>query len=196
MSTPLRRAVKLLPIVALPLAEIYVIGLVGSEIGALDTFLLILAGIALGSLVIRYEGRRVLTRLRELSERAQREGQTDPAALEAHAKAATRAAADAGVVILGGVLLIIPGFITDALGLLCVLPFTRPLVRKLIGTVVAAKVASSTRLGGMVQDVRIHRPDGKIVPGEVIDPDVIKGEVIDPDARRDDDPPQPPGQLP
>ncbi|GCD98173.1 FxsA family protein [Embleya hyalina] len=182
MSTPLRRAVKLLPIVALPLAEIYVITLVGGAIGAGETFLLILAGIAVGSLVIRYEGRRVLNRLRALGERAQREGGSDPAVIAAQGKEATKAAADAGVVILGGVLLIIPGFISDALGLLCVLPFTRPLVRRLIGTVVAAKVAGSTRLSGMTREARIHRPDGKI----------IQGEVIDPDPRRDDEPPPPP----
>ncbi|WP_406299604.1 FxsA family protein [Embleya sp. NBC_00888] len=186
MSTPLRRAATLLPFVALPLAEIYVIGLVGSEIGAGRTFLLILAGVALGSLVIRYEGRRVLTRLRELGEQAQRESQSDPTVLAAQGKEATKAAADAGVVILGGILLIIPGFITDALGLLCVLPFTRPLIRRLIGTVVAAKVANSPRFSGAVRDARIHRPDGKIV----------RGEVIDPDERRDDDPPAPPRELP
>ncbi|WP_406279370.1 FxsA family protein [Embleya sp. NBC_00896] len=186
MNTPLRRTVKLLPIVALPLAEIYVISLVGSAIGAGKTFLLILAGFVLGGLVIRYEGRRVLNRLRAIGERAQREGQGDPAAVAAQAQEATRAAADAGVVILGGILLMIPGFISDALGLLCVLPFTRPLIRRLIGTVVAAKVAASPKLGGMVQDIRIHRPDGKIV----------RGEVIDPDERRDDDPPPPPRQLP
>ncbi|MET7297719.1 FxsA family protein [Embleya sp. NPDC005575] len=187
MSTPLRRAAKLLPIIALPLAEIYVISRVGVAIGAGRTFLLILAGVALGALVIRYEGRRVLTRLRALGEQAQREGQSDPTALAAQGKEVTNAAADAGVVILGGILLIIPGFITDVLGLLCVLPFTRPLIRRLIGTVVAAKVANSPRFSGVVQEARIHRPDGKIVRGEVIDPQ---------DVRRDDDPPQPPRELP
>jgi UPF0716 protein FxsA len=189
VSTPLRRAAKLLPIVALPLAEIYVIARVGSAIGAGNTFLLILAGIVLGALVIRYEGRRVLTRLRALGEQAQREGQADPTALAAQGKEAGKAAADAGVVILGGILLIIPGFVSDVLGLLCVLPFTRPLIRRLIGTVVAAKIANGTRFGGVVQQARIHRPDGKVVQGEVLDPDAPTTP------RRDDDPP-PPRLLP
>jgi UPF0716 protein FxsA len=188
VNTPLRRAIKLFPIVALPLVEIYVISRVGSAIGAGNTFLLILAGIVAGALVIRYEGRRVLTRLRTLGEQAQRGGQPDPAAMAAQGAEAGKAAADAGVVILGGILLIIPGFVTDALGLLCVLPFTRPLIRRLIGTFVAAKIAGNARLGGVVQDIRIHRPDGKIVQGEVIDPE-------HPGPRRDDDPP-PPRLLP
>jgi len=185
VNPALRRTIRLLPIVALPLIEIFVISRVGSAIGAANTFLLLLAGVVVGALVIRYEGRRVLTRLRVLGEAAQREGQADPTVLAAQGKEATRAAADAGVVVLGGILFIVPGFVTDVLGLLCVLPFTRPLVRRLIGTVVAAKIANSTRLGGAVREARIHRPDGKIVQGEVIDPDPGRTP------RRDDDDPPP-----
>ncbi|MGR7001994.1 FxsA family protein [Yinghuangia aomiensis] len=100
-----------------------------------------------------------------------------------------RAAADAGLVVLGGILLIIPGFISDVAGLLCLLPFTRPLVRKLIGGAVGSQVARRTRFGAAMgqarqaqEQMRMHRPDGKVVSGEV-----VHGDVVDPDGtpRRD-----------
>lgn len=76
--------------------------------------------------------------------------------------------ADAALVMLGGVLLIMPGFLTDVVGLLLLLPFTRPLVRSAIGWWAGRAIqrATPTHPGGS---------DG-----------VIKGEVI-----TDDDSPGP-----
>lgn len=77
-------------------------------------------------------------------------------------------AADAALVMLGGVLLIMPGFLTDVLGLLLLLPFTRPLVRSTIGWWAGRAIQRST-LGG-------PGPDGT---------DVIKGEVVTDDPSPD-----------
>ncbi|MCF2532227.1 FxsA family protein [Yinghuangia soli] len=171
----MRRAAILLPLVAVPILEIYLISRVGTAIGAGNTVLLLLAGVIAGALVIRYEGRRALRRLQNaMTENA---GPHDTVAA-VPGPATNRAAADAGLAIAGGVLLIIPGFISDALGLLCILPFTRPLVRRLIGGAVGSQVAKRTRFGAAVgearrmQDqMRMHQPDGKVVQGEVITPD-------------------------
>ncbi|HSA48773.1 MAG TPA: FxsA family protein [Yinghuangia sp.] len=174
----MRRAAILLPLVALPILEIYLISRVGTAIGAGSTVLLLLAGVIAGALAIKYEGRRALNRL-SAAVTANADSH-NPLAAAIPTPAANRAAADAGLVILGGILLIIPGFITDALGLLCLLPFTRPLVRMAIGGAVGSQLARRTRFGAAMgharetQDrMRMRRPDGKVVPGEVIEGDVV-----------------------
>lgn len=174
----MRRAAILLPLVALPILEIYVISRVGSAIGAGNTVLLLLAGVIAGALAIKYAGRRALNRLSAAAgENAANADPRNPASVLPNA-ATGRAAADAGLVILGGILLIIPGFISDALGLLCLLPFTRPLVRLAIGGAVGSQLARRTRFGAAVgqarqvrDQMRMRTPDGKVVPGEVIPDD-------------------------
>ena len=71
---------------------------------------------------------------------------------------------------LGGLLLMVPGLASDALGLLCLFPPTAALLRR-GGT----RLAGRGQLGETFQQahtaqeqVRIHRPDGRIVSGEVI----------------------------
>ncbi|MDI2129180.1 FxsA family protein [Yinghuangia seranimata] len=177
----MRRAAVLIPLVAFPIAEIYLMSRVSTAIGVGNTVLLLLAGVIAGALAIRYEGRRALLKLRASTEAAmQAAGYPASGAGPAPVPGGTpadpgRAAADAGLVVLGGVLLMIPGFISDVLGLLCVLPFTRPLVRRLIGGTVAGQVVRRTKVGGAAwqvrEQVRMHAQDGKVVQGEVIDPD-------------------------
>lgn len=171
----MRRAAILLPVVALPVLEIYVISRVGSAIGAGNTVLLLLAGVIAGALAIKYLGRRALNRL---TKAATADAEPHSTLAPVPTPETNRAAADAGLVILGGVLLMIPGFISDALGLLCLLPFTRPLIRRTIGGAVGSQLSRRTRFGAAVgqartmQDqMRMHAPDGKVVQGEVIDPD-------------------------
>jgi UPF0716 family protein affecting phage T7 exclusion len=106
--------VALLAFLLVPIVEIYVILQVGHLIGAWPTVALLVAESVLGAWIVRREGRRawrvLTTTLREggLPERE---------------------LADAALVLVGGVLLLTPGFVTDVFGFLFVLPFTRPLVR-------------------------------------------------------------------
>ena len=74
--------------------------------------------------------------------------------------------ADAALVLVGGVLLMVPGFITDIFGLFFLLPFTRPLARRLLGYVVARRVAA---MGVDVAVIRAQTDRTNIVPGEVVD---------------------------
>jgi UPF0716 protein FxsA len=102
-------------LVALPILEIYVIVQVGQVIGAAPTILLLLAGSLFGAWLIRASGRRAWAAMREAS---------------ATGHMPDREISDAGLVLVGGILLFIPGFVTDVVGLMFVLPFLRPLTRR------------------------------------------------------------------
>ena len=74
--------------------------------------------------------------------------------------------ADGALILVGGTLMLAPGFITDAFGILLILPFTRPVFRRQL----AATVARLLVVGGL--DLR--RPG----PGPAAGP-VVRGEVVD-----------------
>jgi UPF0716 protein FxsA len=119
---------------ALPLAEIAGFVLVGSEIGALNTIGLVLASTVIGSLLIRHQGLGVMARAR-----AEMDAGRDPSRQIAHGAMAVFAA----------VLLIVPGFITSALGLLFLLPPVRDLAwRYLSKRIVVATDFSRAGFGG------------------------------------------------
>lgn len=100
--------------IVLPLAELYVILKVGDAIGAVWTILLLAADSLLGSLLLRSQGRSVWRRFNT----ALTEG-----------KMPHREVMDGVLVIFGAAFLITPGFITDIIGLLLLVPPTRALVR-------------------------------------------------------------------
>ena len=106
-----------LAFIVLPLVEIYVIVQVGSAIGALNTIgLLVLFSIG-GAWLAKQQGFWVLRRIRE---------QLDAGRMP------TNEVIDAGLVLLGAILLIFPGFVTDAFGLLLLFPPPRALARTLV----------------------------------------------------------------
>ena len=135
--------------VGVPIVEIWLILQVGHAIGGLNTVLLLIADSIIGSWLVRREGMKAWSRLRE--------------AINA-GRMPTKELVDGALVVVGGALLITPGFLSDALGLLCVLPFTRPGVRSLLMRRAATR---ATRHGGVrVVDVKDH-PEGK-PPGDLL----------------------------
>jgi UPF0716 protein FxsA len=142
--------------VVVPLVEIFVLIQVGQVIGAWWTIALLIADSLLGSWLIRREGRRAWLALTT----ALQSGQM-PA----------RELADGALILIGGTLMLTPGFVTDAVGLLIILPFTRPVARRLLTRVVTRHllVAGVAGFPG-----NTHRPgpgpDGSVVQGEVVDP--------------------------
>jgi UPF0716 protein FxsA len=88
---------------------------VGQEIGVLWTVAILIADAILGSILMRAQGRAAWRRFNE----AMHVGRV-PA----------REVLDGGLVMFGGLLLLTPGFITDVLGLVLLVPPTRALVRK------------------------------------------------------------------
>jgi UPF0716 protein FxsA len=111
----------LLPLVLLfivaPIAELAVIIQVGQEIGVLWTVAILVADSILGAVLLRSQGRAAWRRFNE----AVRTGRV-PA----------REVADGALLIFGGALLLTPGFLTDILGLVLLIPPTRALVRAVL----------------------------------------------------------------
>lgn len=94
-------------LVLLPLAEIYVMIKVGGLIGAIPTIALIVFTAVLGSLLMRYQGLSTLARVRSCMERGE---------------APAGPLLEGLVLLIGGLLLLLPGFITDVIGLLALIP--------------------------------------------------------------------------
>lgn len=97
-------------ILALPLLEIAGFVVVGQAIGALATVGLVVASTVAGSLLLRHQGLGVMARVR-----AETEAGRDPSRQLAHG----------AMIVLAAVLLIVPGFLTDILALLLLLPPVR-----------------------------------------------------------------------
>jgi UPF0716 protein FxsA len=131
--------------VALPILEIYVIIQVGQEIGALWTVLLLIFESVLGAWIVKREGARAWRALNESLNTGRMPG---------------RELADAALILIGGTLLLTPGFVTDFFGFFAVLPFTRPIARKLLGWALARRIVTS---GGFARTRRgvhqIYRDD-------------------------------------
>jgi UPF0716 protein FxsA len=104
----------LLLLVGAPLLELYVLIEVGSEIGALPTILLSIFTAILGAALVRLQGVSVLLRVQQTLARG------EAPALEM---------LEGAVLMMAGVMLLFPGFITDAIGFLMLIP---PLRRRLI----------------------------------------------------------------
>lgn len=111
---------------ALPVLEILLIIRVGHWIGAGPTFLLLVAGVVLGALLIQREGRRSLQQMTA----ALRSGRPSGGGL-----------ANSGWVVMGGILLIVPGFITDVVGILLIVPFTRRILGTIFGRFLPRKAS-------------------------------------------------------
>jgi UPF0716 protein FxsA len=103
--------------IVVPIAEIYVIIKVGELIGPLPTLLLLLADALLGSWLLKHEGRGAWRRFNE--------------ALAAR-RFPGREVIDGALIIVGGTLLLTPGFITDIFGAFLLLPPTRAITRRLL----------------------------------------------------------------
>lgn len=134
--------------IGVPLIEIFVLIQVGQIIGPWWTILLLILDSLLGTWLIRREGGKAWRALRE--------------ALES-GRMPARELADGALILIGGTLMLTPGFVTDAVGILLILPFTRPVARRLLTQVVSRRLVPgyTTRPG--------PGPDGPVVRGEVVD---------------------------
>jgi UPF0716 protein FxsA len=151
-----------LALLLVPIAEIYVIVQVGQAIGAGPTILLLIADSVFGAWLVRHEGRRAWANLT----RTLQSGQMP-----------TKELADGGLLLVGGTLLMTPGFLSDILGYFMVLPFTRPLARRLVISWLTNRVQVIGPPPGFNPNApRPPRPGpeaggGRVVSGEVVDDD-------------------------
>ena len=93
----------------------------------------------------------------------------------------SRQLADAALVLVGGTLLLAPGFLTDIVGFFFILPFTRPIARTLLEAVVAKRLLGWGLRRPAARAVRWARsaPVGRR-PVQRRPPDIIEGEVLEP----------------
>ena len=59
-----------------------------------------------------------------------------------------REIADGALILIGGTLMLSPGFVLDVAGILLILPFTRPVARRLLTTVVERRLVAAPAFGG------------------------------------------------
>jgi UPF0716 protein FxsA len=162
--------------VVVPLVEIYVIIQIGQVIGPLWTILLLIADGIFGAWLVKREGARAWQALRM----ALQEGRM-PA----------RELADGMLILVGGTLILTPGFVLDVVGLLCLLPLTRPVGRRILSGVVSRKLVGVSFMtgpgnsaGGPAQYRASYgspdpsRPDQGTRPGGRDDA-VVEGEVVE-----------------
>jgi UPF0716 protein FxsA len=149
--------------ILVPLLEIYVIIQIGQVIGAWWTILLLIADSILGSWLIKREGGRAWQALRTALEQG---------------RMPHRELADGMLILVGGTLMLTPGFISDFFGILCILPVTRPIGRRFLARVISRRLVGvsyppgySTGGPGSAGPGTARRPgpDDGVVQGEVVD---------------------------
>ena len=132
--TSLPSMIVVLVLVLWAALELFVAIKVADAIGVLATVVLLLLSWPLGSWALRSQGRAAWRRL--------------GAAVSA-GRSPGREVLDGALVLLGGVLLIVPGFISDVLGVLALLPPTRALMRRgLARNLQSRVVVTATRFAG------------------------------------------------
>ena len=159
-----------LALLVVPIVEIFVIIQVGQVIGGWPTVALLIAESALGAWLVKREGRRAWNALQTSLQTGKLPG---------------RELTDGALVLIGGTLLLTPGFVTDVVGFFLILPPTRPLARRALGWFLARRAVRvvSRRTGGAAGAWYpggaggLGGPGGRVVPGEVVreDPDAADG---------------------
>jgi UPF0716 protein FxsA len=132
--------------IVVPLVELYVIIEVGRAIGVLPTIGLLFLDSVLGAMLLRSQGRAVWRRFNL----ALNEGRV-PA----------RETFDGAMVIVGGTLLLTPGFVTDLVGLLLLLPPTRAAIRRFLSGIAKRRTLAGRAVFwgfGRYEDGRAARP--------------------------------------
>jgi len=127
------RVLLVLLFIVVPIVELFVIIQVGEAIGVLPTIALLIADSIIGSMLMRSQGRAAWRRFNTAL---------------AEARVPHREVLDGALVIFGGALLLTPGFLSDILGLLLLLPPTRAVVRGVIARRFLPRVIASG-LGGI-----------------------------------------------
>ena len=130
--------------IVVPIAELYVIFKVGDLIGILPTLAILVADSLLGSMLLRSQGRAVWRRFNE----TMRAGQIPH-----------RELVDGVLVIFGGAFLLTPGFLTDVVGVVLLVPPTRALVRRWLARRLGRRVAVGVVDGTATER---HDPPGRL----------------------------------
>ncbi|MEV6160686.1 FxsA family membrane protein [Streptomyces sp. NPDC052052] len=181
-ATERSRARTLIPlaVAAWAVLEIWLLTVVAHAAGGFTVLLLLVAGVVCGAAVMKRAGRRAF---RSLTDTVQQASGRQPG--DAADRAGQPGGKGNGFLMLAGLLLMIPGILSDVAGLLLLVPPVRSMLGRYTQRSLGRRMraASPGSLSDAFQQARIHRPDGKIVQGEV-----IRQDGTQPDPRRDEGP--------
>jgi UPF0716 protein FxsA len=151
--------------------EIWLLTVVASAAGGWTVFLILVAGFLLGSAAVKRAGRRAFGALTETLQQQQGGGGTA-------APGAGRSEGN-GFLMLGGLLLMVPGMVSDAAGLVLLVPPVQKALGRRTERAFERKIreAGAGSFGDAFQQARIHRPDSKVVQGEVIRDETGSGDA-------------------
>jgi UPF0716 protein FxsA len=169
-------------LVIIPIVELAVLISVGHVIGVWPTVLLVLATSVLGGWLLRHEGGRSWRAFRDDLQAGRPPG---------------NAATDGLVVLVGGMLMLIPGFVSDVAGLVLIFPPTRRLARVGVLRVLIPRLGPTTvssLFGARTVRARTGAPQapgswsgttapGQQTPGagqgETIEGEIVDGDIVD-----------------
>jgi UPF0716 protein FxsA len=154
--------VLVLVFIVVPIVELFVLIQIGQAIGILPTIALLILDSVLGAMLMRSQGRAAWMRFnRALAER----------------RVPGREVIDGALVIFGGVLLLTPGFLSDILGLILLLPPTRALVRRVLVARFGARLVASATTGASSRTRRMFtfEPGAAGRPRRASGDDVVDG---------------------
>jgi UPF0716 protein FxsA len=152
------RPLLVLLFIVVPLVELAIVLQVRAAIGLDWTLLLLLIVSVVGALLVKREGVRAWSRFRD----ATQEGRLPAVEVT-----------DGALVLLGGALMVTPGFLTDLVGLLLVAPPSRGVVNRIL----RARVRSAFGLGPPAPG----RPRSRRAADEVVDVEVVSVERDEPE---------------
>ena len=148
--------------IVVPAIEIYVLIQVGQVIGVGWTIVLLVADAVLGTVLFKREGRKTWRAFNE--------------AIAAR-RVPAKEVADGVLVVVGGAFLLTPGFVTDAIGVLCLLPPTRAVLRRGLTTFLSTRMLGPA--GPLIRRGRAGR-SSRVVDGTVVDPKTDEPRPTDP----------------
>lgn len=99
----------------IPFIEIYLLIKIGSYLGAFNTVIIVILTAFFGALLARYQGFQTMLRVRESLERGEMPAEE---------------LMDALLILLAGIVLLTPGFLTDLAGLIILIPSTRLMFKR------------------------------------------------------------------
>lgn len=152
--------------IIIPVIEITILINVGQAIGAWYTVGLVLLSAFIGVNMLRYQGLSTLARAQQRMNAGQIPGNEMVEGI---------------VLAVGGALLLTPGFVTDVIGFLCLIPYTRKALARHVMSRFTV-VAMSHRQSGVEPEDSIHHRQH---PPRPRDTD-RNGDIIDGDFRRED----------
>lgn len=145
-----------------PIVELYVIIQVGQLIGLWPTLALLLADALLGSFLLKHQGRGAWRRFNEALAQRRFPG---------------REVVDGLLIVVGGTLLLSPGFVTDIAGLILLVPPTRAIVRRILRRFTIGRFTVVGMPGGGAGPWSRSGGPGDPAPGRAYDYDVEAEEV-------------------